>query len=102
MSPLITSQNMDDAYIIDDRHFWGAQQRHAAQDRLAQGEEQLASKQTGTQSGTDTEVEGPYQFLKHNSLCREALGFHRSFSLSPFSRPRHPIIQPMGGRFSSF
>lgn len=49
MSPLITSQNMDDAYIIDDLLFWGARQRRAAQERLAQGEEQLASKQTGTE-----------------------------------------------------
>lgn len=57
MSPLITSQNMDEAYIIDDLLFRGAQQRRLPRPRLARGD--ISHPQSkGEPSGTDPEAEG--------------------------------------------
>lgn len=65
MSPLITSQNMNDAYIIDDLLSRPHPHPHPGSSslpraRVAQGDEWSSLKQMGTQSGTDPEAEGPY------------------------------------------
>lgn len=50
MSPLIASQNMDDAYIIDDLLSWGAQQQPAAQGQAGSGRQAA-----GLKANRDTE-----------------------------------------------